>query len=54
MEEVSKPSFLGETEAAHLHYDLSSKRSFASNRTQIYLPCELLCLGDKRTLNKST
>ena len=43
-----------ETAAAHLQDDLSSRRSFVSHRTIIYSPCDLLCLDEKCTLNKST
>ena len=54
VEVVIEPSVLAETSAAHLQYDLSSRRSFEIHRTRIYSPCELLCLDEKCTLNKST
>ena len=54
MEVVSETSVLAETEAAHLQDDLLSKRSFASYRTLIYSPCDLLCLYEKCTLDKIT
>ena len=54
MEVVIEPLVLAETAAAHLQDDLSSRRSFASHRTQIYLPCDLLCLDEKCTMNNST
>ena len=53
MEVVSEPSVLSETAAARLQDDLSSRRSFASHHTLIYSPCDLLCLDEKCTLNKS-
>ena len=54
MEVVSEPSVLAEIEAAHLQDDLSHRRGFASNNTIIHSPCDLLCLDEKCTLNKST
>ena len=54
VEVVSEPSVLVGTAAAHLQDDLSSRRSFARHRTLIYSPCDLLCLDEKCTLNKST
>ena len=54
MEVVSDPSILTETVAAYLQDYLSSRRSFASHRTLIYSPSNLLCLDEKFTLNKST
>ena len=46
VEVVSEPSVLVGTEAAHLQYDLSSRRSFARYQTQIYSPLDLLRLDD--------
>ena len=54
MEVVSEPSILAEAAEAQLQDDLSSRRIFANYRTQIYSPCDLLCLDDNFTLNKST
>ena len=54
MEVVSEPYILAETEAAHPQDDLSSRRIFASHRTLIYSPCDLLCLDEKFTLKKSS
>ena len=54
MEVVNEPSVLAETAAAHLQDNLLSRKSFASHRTLIYSPCDLLCLDEKCTLNKST
>ena len=54
VEVVSEPSVLEGTAAAHLQDDLSSRRSFARHRTQIYSPRDLLCLDEKCTPNKST
>ena len=54
MEVLSEPSILTETAASHLTDDSSSRRSFAINRTLIYLLCNLFCLDEKCTLNKST
>ena len=54
MEVVSEPSVFAETAAAHLQDGLSSRRSFTSHRTLTYSPCDLLCLDEKCTLNKST
>ena len=54
MEVVSETSVLSETAVAHLQYDLSSRRSFASHLNLTYLPCDLLCLDENCTLNKST
>ena len=54
MEVAIEPSVLAETAVAHLQDDLSSRRSFASHHTIIYSPCDLLCLDEKCTLNKST
>ena len=52
MEVANEPSVLSETAEAHLKDDLSSIRSFASNCTLIYSPCDLVCLDEKCTLNK--
>ena len=54
MEVVSETSILAVTAAAHLQDDLSSRRSFARHRTQIYSPRDLLCLDEKCNPNKST
>ena len=54
MEVVIDPSVLIETVAAHPQDYLSSRRSFASHRTLIYSPYDLLCLDEKCNLNKST
>ena len=54
MEVVNEPSVLAETAVAHLQDNLSYRRSFASQRTLTYSPCDILCLYEKRTLNKST
>ena len=54
MEVVSAPSVLEETALEHLQDNLSSRRRFASHRTIIYSPYDLLCLDEKCTLNKST
>ena len=54
MEVVSEPSVLEETAAAHLQDYLSSRRIFASHCTLIYSPCDLLCLDENFTMNKST
>ena len=54
VEVVSEPSVLVGTEAAHLQYDLSSRRSFARYQTQIYSPLDLLRLDGQCNLNKTT
>ena len=54
VEVVSEPSFLAGTAAAHLQDNLTSRRIFASYCTQIYSLCDLLCLDEKCTVNKST
>ena len=53
MKVVSYTSVLSETVAAHLQYDLSSRRSFASHHTLIYSPYDLLFLDEKCNRNKS-
>ena len=54
MEALGEPSVLEETIAAHLQDDLSYRKSCAIHRNIIYSPCDLLCLDEKCTLNKST
>ena len=54
VEAVSYPSVLAGTAAAHLQDVLSSRKIFASHRTQIYSPCDCLCMNEKCTLNKSS
>ena len=52
LEVVSEPSVLAGTSAAHFQDYLSSRRSFARHRTQMYSPRELFCLDEKSTPNK--
>ena len=54
VEVVSGKSLLSGTAAAHLQYNLSSRRIFARHRTKIYSPRDLLYLDEKCTPNKST
>ena len=54
MELVSEPSFFAETAASHLQDDLSYRRRISIHCTLIHSPCDLLCLDEKCTLNKST
>ena len=54
VEVVSEPSVLAGTAAAHLQNYLSSRRIFARHCTQIYPPCDFLCLYENFNLNKST
>ena len=54
LEVVSETLVLAGTAAAQLRDDLSSRRSFSRHQNQIYSPCDLLCLDEKCTLNKST
>ena len=51
---MSDLSVLLGTAAAHLQDYLSSRRSFACHRTQIYSPRDLLFLDENCTPNKST
>ena len=53
VEVVSEPSVLEGTAAANLQDGLSYRRIFERHRTKIYSPCDLLCLDEKCTLNKS-
>ena len=45
LEVVNEPSVLAGTAAAHFQDYLSSRRSFARHRTQIYSPRELFFFG---------